>query len=274
MIDKLDYLEPPCPLCGGKEFYDPDPDAPIGRIDVARILGKADEAFAKNDTAVAGRLLEFWRNEARSLKDTDGELSITNELVGYYRKVADKENGLAAIDRAIELLGITKQSETPSGATVLLNCATALKAFGAPDEAMPMYRRAEELYEANLDKSDPRFGGLYNNMALALADLNKYADAESAYCKALSVMEKAEHGEAECAITYINLAHLYEITGDAEKITECLFNAYALLNTDDLPHDGSFAFVLEKCAPSFGHFGYQFIQSELSALSKEIYERD
>ncbi len=273
MIDKFDYLEPPCPLCGGKEFYYPDGSTPLGRIDIERVIEKLDECFSRNDTAGARRLLEFWRDEAVSLRDRDGELSIENELVGLYRKLGEKEMGLLSVKRATELIAITDQKNTATGATVLLNCATALKAFGKPDEAMPIYLRAEEIYRAELKSGDARFGGLYNNMALALADLSRFDEAEAAYFTALSVMKKIENGEPECAVTYINMAHLYEASGKAEKIAECLCRAYELLNTESLTHDGNYAFVCEKCAPSFLHFGYGFIASELTEASKEIYER-
>ena len=273
MIDKFDYAEPLCPLSGGKEFYYPDNTKPIGRIDVDRIIKKLDEFFSRNDMSGAKRLLEFWRGESVSLRDREGELSIENELVGLYRKLADKENGLESVKRAMELIEITDQSNTATGATVLLNCATALKSFGYPDEAMPLYLKAEEIYKAQLSPSDPSFGGLYNNMALALADLGRFEEAEKMYLNALGVMENVKNGEPECAVTYINMAHLFEDIGKTEKITECLFKAYSLLNTEGLPHDGNYAFVCEKCAPSFAHFGYDFIYNELNTAAREIYER-
>ena len=60
MIDPFDYKEPACALCGGKEFYAPDENAPAGRIPVKRIMAKLDESFNRNDMAEAGRLLEYW----------------------------------------------------------------------------------------------------------------------------------------------------------------------------------------------------------------------
>ena len=104
MIDPFDYKEPACALCGGKEFYAPDENAPAGRIPVKRIMAKLDESFNRNDMAEAGRLLEYWQKEAEALGDKLGELSVTDELIGYYRKVGEKEKGLAAVDKSLALL--------------------------------------------------------------------------------------------------------------------------------------------------------------------------
>ncbi len=273
MIERFDYEEPRCPLSGGKEFYAPDENTPLGRIPVSRIIDKVDALFAKNDSAEAGRLLTYWREEAVTLRDKSGELAMENELVGYYRKQNDRINALSSVARALLLTEQLKQGEMPAGATVLLNCATAYKAFGMAEEALPLYARAEAVYTKALSPGDTRFGGLYNNMALALVDLGRFEEAEAAYQKALAIMETAEKGEAECAITYINLAHMYEMGGMSEKIGGCMEKARTLLESERLPHDGYYAFVLEKCAPSFGYFGDPATYEKLKKESEAIYAR-
>ncbi len=271
MLDKFDYIEPACPLCGGADFYNPKKNSPEGRIPVPRIIEKADALFAKNDYTEAGRLLEYWRREAVSLKDKSGELSMESELVGFYRKRNDRENGLKSVARALELTEELGQEEFASGATVLLNCATAYNAFGMPEEALPLYLRAEMVYEDTLEKNDARFGGLYNNMATVLSELGYFTDAEKAYFSALRIMEKIDGGEADCAITYINLAHMYEEYGREEKISACMKKAKELLQRESLPRSGYYAFVLEKCAPSFEHFGDAETADIMRKESQRIY---
>ncbi len=273
MLDKFDYAEPRCSLCDGEEFYYPKQDTPLGHIPTSRIISKVDSLFDKNNYAEAGRLLVYWKNEAIALKDKSGELAMESELVGFYRKQNDKEKGIASVLRALELNEELKQYDMASGATIFINCATAYKAFGMCDEALPLYIRAEAVYKKVLADGDERFGGLYNNMALTLADMGKYGEAEEAYRLALSVMENVKEGEAECAITYINLAHMYEASGNTEKISECMKRAYELLQSENLPRNGYYAFVLEKCAPSFGYFGYTEIYERLKKSSEEIYAR-
>ncbi len=273
MLDKFDYAEPSCPLCGGEEFYYPKKDAPLGRIPVSRIIEKADSLFDKNSYKEAGRLLEYWRNEAIDLRDKNGELAMLSELIGYYRKQNEKENAISSIDRALILIDELGQRTSVSGATIFINCATAYKAFSMADKSMPLYEEAERIYKETLKENDARFGGLYNNKALALAELKRYDEAERAYIKALAIMESRIDGKPEAAITYINLAHMCEATGNEEKIHSYMDKAYELLKSKDNKRDGYFAFVLEKCAPSFGYFGDRDRYEELKKESAEIYAR-
>ncbi len=271
MIDKFDYEEPRCLLCGGEDFYNPQNNRPLGRVPISRIIEKADSLFDKNEYEEAGRLLEYWLSEARSLHDKGGELSLLSELVGYYRKQNDREKGLAALSRALVLNDELAQSDMASGATVFVNCATAYKAFGMADKAIPLYERAKAVYEKVLTTADIRYGGLYNNMALALVDLGRTNEAERAYFSALDIMKKVENGEAEQAITYVNLAHMYDDCGREEQIKECMEKAYCLLMSENLTHDGYYAFVLDKCAPSFSYFGRDDIYKEMQKEIDRIY---
>ncbi len=273
MPDKFDYPEPPCPLCGGRELYHPQPNTPLGRIPIARILGKADALFARNDCRQAGQLLEYWLQEAVSLADPQGELAICSELVGYYRKQDDPEKGIPCIFRALELVRALGQDTLASGATVFINCATAYHAFALPEEAMPLYRQAQQIYHRVLPDADARFGGLYNNMALSLVSLGQYREAAQAYASALAVMEQIPGGEAECAITWINLAYLWESQGQSREAGWCMDQAYILLQSGNPPQDGHLAFVLEKCAPAFRDFGSPQRYAELKHRSEELYAR-
>ena len=272
MLDGFDYKEPSCALCGGKEFYAFDKDAPISRIPIKRILEKVDACFSKNDLEEAGRLLEHWKKEAIALQDRQGELSILSELIGYYRKTLTKEKALTAIDQALELVDKLNQRQTVSGATIILNCATTLKAFSLSQKAMPLYDFAEEIYLKNLDKKDYKLAGLFNNKALCLVDLKEYEKAEQYYLSAIGILEGCAGGKLDSAISLVNLAHLYEEIGQKKKVTDALFKAYEYLFSQDENSSGYYAYVLEKCAPSFLHFGYEKISNELTTLSKELYE--
>ncbi len=276
MLDPFDYKEPSCALCGGKEFYNPDKSDVKGRIPVMRIIEKTDIEFSKNNYLEAGRLLEYWNNEAISLNDKQGELSMTNELIGFYRKTQNKDKAYACIERCKELLSILGQENSATGATVLLNSATAYKAFNEPEKSLPLFYQAEEIYLEILQKGDARFGGLYNNMALTLVDLKEFDKAKECYLKAIKVMEQVERGQCDLAITYVNMAHMYEDFSIENKkdITDCMFSAYNLLSEENVLHDGYYAFVLEKCAPSFLHFGFNVIYNEFIKEAKTIYERN
>lgn len=278
MIDPFDYKEPRCATCGGKEFYSPDKNAPKGRIPVSRVIERADEAYNKNDMEEAGRLLSYWQNEANALGDESGELSVTDELIGHYRKTGNAEKGLSAVARALELLDKLDLENTVSGATILLNAATTLKAFGKAKEGLPLYAKAEKVYRANLAENDVLFAGLYNNQALALVDAGEYEKAEACYKKAIEIMEsQGTRGNLDAAVSFVNLAVLYAARDgkeEKEKITDCMFKAYGLLTDENNEKNGYYAFVLSKCAPAFGNFGYTRIENELKKESEEIYARN
>lgn len=273
MIDEFDYKEPSCALCGGKEFYNPELAEAKGRIPVKRVIEKADEYYNKNDLAGAKRHLEYWEKEATALNDLNGELSVINELLGLYRKNGDDGNAVRVIERSLLLIDKLELKDTVSGATVYLNAATTFKAVGKADKALPLYEKTLKIYTENLKENDERFGGFYNNYALALTDAGEYEKAEKCYFNAIKVMEKAVGGKPDTAITYVNLAHLYETANKSDKITDCLFKAYDLLNDESNIKNGYYAYVLDKCAPSFKYFGYDKIANDMKKETQELYER-
>ncbi len=271
MIDSFDYKEPECIISSGKDFYYPDSDAPEGHIPVDRIIEKLDMLFSENDLDSAGKLLEYWRGEAVALKDKRGELSILSELVGYYRKTMNREPAEEAVNRALDLVSELEEIDSIPGATVLLNCATTLKAFGTAEEALPLYETAELVYDRLLQPDDIQFAGLYNNYALTLTDIGRYEDAEKKYFLAIDINARKQHGECDSAVSYVNMAYLYKSWEKNDMIDACLDAAYSLLMTENLPRDGYYAFVCEKCAPAFAYFGCCEISEELTKIAGEIY---
>ena len=57
------------------------------------------------------------------------------------------------------------------------------------------------------------------------------------------------------------------------RIFQLLDQAYDLLHDDSAPRDGYYAFVCEKCAPSFSYYGYFLAAEELQKTAEAIYER-
>lgn len=89
-IDEFDYKEPACATCGGKEFYYPETET-HGTIPVERIIEKEDEFLSRNDLASAEKLLRYWLDEAKALNDKRGELVVTSELTGVFRKTGKRK---------------------------------------------------------------------------------------------------------------------------------------------------------------------------------------
>jgi len=268
-MDVTDYTDPQCPFC--VDQYKTDNVHPI---DLQRVIAKLDEYLSHNDYASAERHLLYWLEEAKQGNDLRGEFSLREECMGLYRKLGRGEEAQVNAARAIRLIDLLELRGTVSAATALLNAATVYKAFGKAADAVPLFEEARAVYEEKLPADDSRVAGLYNNYALALADLRRYDEARELYGKALSVLEKVQGSEPERAITELNLATLaeaqYGLEGGEKEIEMRLENAEKLL-LGDLPQDGNYAFVAEKCASVFGYYGWFAVEAELKERSTRIY---
>ena len=272
-IKKEDYIEPRCVLC--EEPYGTEPE--IKPVPQRRIVDKLDEYMSHRDYNGAERHLLYWLEEAKLGRDLKGELMIRSELVGHYRKVLNKEKALENAAAALELIGRIGYEGSISEATVYVNIATVYNAFEENDRSIAMFEKARKIYESVPDLKPELLGGLYNNMALTYVALKQFSKAYELYDKAIATMGKVENGELEQAITYLNLANAKEdelgLEEAAEAIETCLDKAYALLDTPTVPRGGYYAFVCEKCAPTFDYYGFFMAAEELKKRAKEIYER-
>lgn len=268
MIANEDYEELRCPFCT---------DNGQGKIEIDRVIRKLDEYLSKNDTASAKKHLEYWLKEAEFSKDDRGKLSVIGELIGLDRKLGNKDECLYYAGQSLELAKKLGLENSISYGTVLINAATAYKAFGKADDALPLYESAKLIYESNLKETDSRLGGLYNNMALALLDRGVFDRAKELFDKAITVMSLSKDNAPFLAVTYCNLANLEEamsgkMNGDT-KIKEYLKKAMYNLDSMCLSLDGNYAFVCEKCSSVFGYYGYCVYENELKERAKNIYER-
>ena len=262
---KIDFE---CPACKKAEQS-------AKRIPVSRVIEKLDSFFETDNLIGAKNLLDYWQKEAIITGDLSGELTVVNEILGLSRRMSDEKSGLSAIDRAIELIVLTGMENSPSGATIMINAATTSKAFGFPDKAVSLYEKAAEIYKVGLDENDERNAALYNNFATTLADLARFDEAEDLYKKALALTLGKIDTLLDAAVTYVNMAHLYESKDSPESklIEECLLAAEEILEDTRIERNAYYAFVAEKCAPSFDYFGYFLTAQNLHKKSREIYER-
>lgn len=270
----MDYQEPAC--CFDSSLYRGIPDAEPCRdpIDVPAVIARLDELYNSGREKEACAFLERWRDEARARADWRGELSILSELLGYHRRDGDADKAMEAVNAALDLIRIHRMGSTVSGATVLLNAATTLKAFGRARESLPIFEHAARVYRANLDPADYRFGGLYNNMALSYQDLGMFRQAEQSFRLALDVIARCKDPDNELAVTWCNLAELYDRQDPEDpRIGECMEKAWEHLNAPELPRNGYHAFTISKCAPCFDYFGYFLYAKELKERAEAIYAR-
>ncbi len=272
-IKQEDYSEPRCLLC---ETDPQSQEAAITRIPTGRVIEKLDSYLGKNDYDAAERHLRHWAQEAKEGGDTRGLYTVYNELMGLCRKLGKEAEAMDFAERTVQLVHELGMEQNVTGATAFLNAGTVYKAFGKAAEGFHFFEQAKAIYEAQLNPDDNRLAGLYNNMALSLVDLGRYDEAETLYQKAFAIMDADDDGMADAAITLLNLANLVEardgLLDGNEQILGYLDRALALLHDPKLKHDGYYAFVCEKCAPTFGYYGYFADKQELEETARRIYE--
>lgn len=262
------------PLIGkdGQEI----PGATIAPVPRGRILEKLNEYLDRNDTAAAERHLLYWLEEAVLGGDLRGQLMLRNELTGHYRKAGDRDRALENAEAALRLVGETGFEDTLTAAVTRINAATALSAFGEHARALPLFERARQICENGQGVQPETLGGLYNNMGLANAALERYDEALGLFEAALARMEEVPGGELERAITCLNMADALSgklgMEAAEERVRALVERAADLLETPELPRDGYYAFVAEKCAPSFEYYGYFLEAERLRGEAKRIYE--
>ena len=268
-----EYLEPDCPLCGNPY----ESLHPVRPVPQQRILNKLDDYMSRRDYDGAERHLLYWLKEAEQGRDLRGQLLVCNELIGHYRKTGSRENAFRYADLALSRLEDMDFEGSISAGTTYVNAATAYSAFGENQRALELFERAKTLYESTPHTQAHLLGGLYNNMALVLQTLGRFPEAFEFYNKAMKTMETVPGGVLEQAITCLNMAdavaaQLGQEEGEA-RIFELLDRADELLHDKSAPHNGYYAFVCEKCAPTFSYYGYFAVAEELQREAKEIYER-
>ena len=272
-IKPEDYQEPRCVLC------DPATGMPQGtsQIPMDRVVEKFDEYWDRRDYEGAERHLKYWLDEADFTGDLRGAFSLRNEMMGFYRKLDQKEKAFENATAALSLMREIGYEESISGGTCFVNCGTVYLQFGDAPKALEYFTKARQVYEAAEHIRSEMLGGLYNNMGLAYMDTAQYAQAGECYARALEVMAGVENGESDAAITLLNMADtaaLEKGLGSAEEeIRGYLQRAKELLDTEGLPRDGYYAYVCGRCAPGFYCYGDDEYGAELEARAEKIYEK-
>ena len=255
------------------EYFEPlDHIRPIPQ---QRVVEKLDAYMSRRDFPGAERHLLYWLEEARLGGDLRGELTVRNELVGHYRKTGERDKAMSSGDAALKLVERLDLGNTISAGTTYVNVATMLSAFGESARALQLFEKARLLYEEST-AADPRLlGGLYNNMGLCCAALSRYDEAMALYGQAMERMGQVAHGALEQAVTCLNMANLIEnrdgMEAGEDRIYDLMERAVTLLDSADLPHDGYYAFVCEKCVPTLEYYGWFADAQRLADLAEEIY---
>ena len=248
------------------------------KIDVDRFLKKLDSYYNKNDLAGASECLQFWEGEARNVNDDRALLTILNEYLGFCRRVNDQEKAITTINECKSLIDKLGLSNTIGAATIYINLATTSSHFGNAEEGILLYDKAKKCY-IDLDKKETyEYATLLNNSAGVLNTLKRYDEAEKNYLEAIDILKKIGNRDGEIALSLTMLAHITFDRSDNpddkiyEKVESLLDEAIKYLTSDKIVRDGNFAFILDKCAPSFDYFKRSGQAKAMRELSQNIYK--
>ena len=145
------------------------------------------------------------RARNKDLKDV--ELSLDNELIGFYRETGSYEKALQICSRVINLMQEMEIEGTISYATTLLNVANAYRAAGLLPQALNYYKQVITIYTHNLPKDDMLFASYYNNISLLYQEMGEYEIAKDNQENALRIVAKKADKQFETAVTQANLAN-------------------------------------------------------------------
>ncbi len=247
------------------------------QININNLIYELDNILSRNDYNTARDFLEKWVDIAQNRNDNKSLFSLCNECIGLYRKISDKENCYKYCEKTLALLKVLNIENSVTGATAFTNCATAYKAFGEAERSISYFEKAVALYETLLPENDPKLAGLYNNFALSLVDLKNFEKAFKLYEKAIEVLNNNPKFNLEQAVSYLNMANAVEaqkgLENACEEIDSLLNKAEKVLDENYSETDGNYAFVCEKCAPTFGYYGRFLYEKVLKERARVIYER-
>ena len=272
-LDKNDYQEPVCPF----DFSQWKEEPAVRSIPVGRVLEKLDECYSRSDYAAAVRLAEYWIEEAKAGNDLRGEFAVRNELMGIFRKTAQRDKAIENASLCLQLIDRMEMNGSATHGTALVNAATVYKAFGMPERSLELFKQAVLIYSRELNDDDYRMASLYNNMSVTLCDLGHFEYAAECQEKALDILSRIEDSEGEQAVSWLNLADVYLARkgpeGSEDDVRRCCEKALELLNSPAVPRDGNYAFYCEKCAPVLAYYGFFDAAETLAARAKELYNR-
>ena len=249
------------------------------KIDVDRFLKKLDGCFNKNDLVSADECIDFWESEARNACDERALLTILNERLGLSRRMNDSKKGTDAILECISLVEKLNLTNNISGATIYINAATTSSHFGKDQEGIVLYDKAKKCYVDNGQTNSYEYATLLNNSAGVLCKLKKYDLAEKNYLDAIEILKKLGNRDGEIALSLVMLAYIAYDSSDNpddtvyEKVENLLDESIKYLKSDKIVRDGNFAFILDKCAPSFDYFKRPGQAKAMRELAKEIYNK-
>lgn len=196
------------------------------------ILPAVDRLFDDNNPKGAENYMLSMLSKSKNTDNISMELTVLNELIGYYRQTSEKDQLISTINNAFYDLEKLNEKDTLRFATVSLNAANAYRSVGSLEDAAKYYEITEKIYNEHisrglLDEDDMLVAGLHNNMSLLCQELGDYISSENHLKEALKIV-KSKNAGFEIAVTYANLANTCVMAKAYDKAKEYAYTAIRL----------------------------------------------
>ena len=187
------------------------------------LLRKLAETQAANETAetIATAAAAQTKSTAQS---NPLQLSILNEIMGFYRSRGEHAKNQPIIDNALDLAKKMDLASTEAGTTTLINAATSLRAAGDYDRAEKIYTQALDESAATLGPKNRKLAALHNNLSMLYSETGHTSEAIEELNQALEILQNTSTNpdhDIDIAATHTNiaLAMLQECSQECKK--EC-----------------------------------------------------
>ena len=178
----------------------------------AELYSELDKMFANHASANAiesylmQKLAETQRN---SNLNNPLQLSILNELMGFYRSRGEHTKNKPIIDNALDLAKKMHLAGIEAGTTTLINAATSLRAAGIYDRAAEIYSQAIKESSKTLKPNDRKLAALHNNLSMLYSETGNTSEAIEELNQALEILQNTstdpDH-DIDIAATHTNIA--------------------------------------------------------------------
>ncbi len=173
--------------------------------DAAQFYNELDEMFANHASADAIETYLLRKlTEANPL-----QLSILNELMGFYRSRGEHTKNQPIINRALNLANKMQLAGTEAGTTTLINAATSLRTAGDYDRAEKIYTQALNESAETLGTKNRKLAALHNNLSMLYSETGRTHDAIEELNQALEILQNTStdpERDIDIAATHTNLA--------------------------------------------------------------------
>ncbi|PLS30656.1 tetratricopeptide tPR2 repeat protein [Bifidobacterium margollesii] len=231
----------------------------MSAFDVNGFLKGLDAIFSAHDAATKAEpyLLDAL-SRAREAQDDGAQLTVINELLGFYRSQGRHADNLPLVKESLDLAKRMGLEGSDAWATTLINAATATRAAGRYDDAEQLYRQALESSEKTLAPTDRRLAALHNNLSILYSETNRYDEAESELREALRILESSSVNATEdvdVASTHTNLALILMNENRDDEALKHAAEALRIYRRGHLENSAHFASALAGYAQACFHAG-------------------